>query len=106
MQTCRGSHTHTVVIDPKDSDNVYVYVSGSAGVRSPDELPGCIDAPIDGSELGAVPHRGDQGAAGAPEQAAIVSSPRIFNDLAAPPRHARCAADTRPRRWPPVRACA
>src|SRR5881397_4083050 len=34
VQTCRGSHTHTVVIDPTDSSNVYVYVSGSAPVRS------------------------------------------------------------------------
>ena len=41
VQTCRGSHTHTVVEDPKDKENVYVYVSGSAGVRSPNELPGC-----------------------------------------------------------------
>src|SRR5688572_7517564 len=39
VQTCRGSHTHTVVEDPKDKENVYIYVSGSAGVRSPSELP-------------------------------------------------------------------
>src|SRR5437762_3524037 len=38
VQTCRGSHTHTVVIDPNDSSNVYVYVSGSAPVRSPTKL--------------------------------------------------------------------
>ena len=31
VQTCRGSHTHTVLVDPKDTDNVYVYISGSAG---------------------------------------------------------------------------
>ena len=31
VQTCRGSHTHTVVTDPRDKDNVYIYVSGSAG---------------------------------------------------------------------------
>ena len=41
VQTCRGSHTHTVVEDPKDKENVYIYVSGSSGVRSPSELPGC-----------------------------------------------------------------
>ena len=29
VQTCRGSHTHTVLVDPKDTDNVYVYISGS-----------------------------------------------------------------------------
>src|SRR5436190_176771 len=42
VQTCRGSHTHTVVIDPNDSANVYIYVSGSAPVRSPTELAGCV----------------------------------------------------------------
>ena len=40
VQTCRGSHTHTVVEDPKDKQNVYIYVSGSAPIRSPNELPG------------------------------------------------------------------
>ena len=43
VQTCRGSHTHTLVVDPKDKANVYIYVSGSAGVRSAKELPGCSD---------------------------------------------------------------
>ena len=42
VQTCRGSHTHTVLADPRDPENVYVYISGSAGVRSPNELPGCV----------------------------------------------------------------
>jgi hypothetical protein len=36
VQTCRGSHTHTVLEDPKDKENVYIYVSGSAGIRSPE----------------------------------------------------------------------
>jgi hypothetical protein len=35
VQTCRGSHTHTVLADPRDTANVYVYISGSADVRSP-----------------------------------------------------------------------
>ena len=35
VQTCRGSHTHTVVTDPNDNANVYIYISGSAPVRSP-----------------------------------------------------------------------
>src|SRR5574338_671708 len=42
VQTCRGSHTHTVLVDPKDPDNVYVYVSGQAPVRSPNEMPGGV----------------------------------------------------------------
>ena len=36
VQTCRGSHTHSVLVDPNDDENVYVYISGSAPVR-PDE---------------------------------------------------------------------
>src|SRR4026208_2111975 len=35
VQTCRGSHTHTVLVDPKDRENVYVYISGQEPVRSP-----------------------------------------------------------------------
>jgi len=89
VQTCRGSHTHTVVSDPKDPANVYVYISGSAPVRSPSELPGCSGAPLDQDpnsalfriEVIKVP-------LAAPEQARIVSSPRIFQGLTAPPRHA------------------
>jgi len=92
VQTCRGSHTHTVVIDPKDSENVYVYISGSAGIRSADELPGCIDKGNDPNsakfriEVIKVP-------IAHPEQAAIVSSPRIFNDLLAPERHGETPED-------------
>jgi len=88
VQTCRGSHTHTLVIDPNDSANVYVYVSGSAPVRSPSELPGCVRQSPDSNpnsslfriEVIKVP-------LAAPQTAAIVSSPRIFDSLAAPPTH-------------------
>src|SRR5690606_9571464 len=44
VQTCRGSHTHTLVPDP-DNGVVYVYVSGTAGVRSATQLPGCANPP-------------------------------------------------------------
>ena len=47
VQTCRGSHTHTLLIDPKDKDNVYVYVAGSAPVRPSAELGGCVGGPDD-----------------------------------------------------------
>ena len=40
MQTCRGSHTHTLVVDPKDKNNVYIYVSGTSFVRQDEELAG------------------------------------------------------------------
>src|ERR1051326_9046624 len=35
VQTCRGSHTHTLVVDPNDKNNVYIYVSGTSYVRKP-----------------------------------------------------------------------
>jgi hypothetical protein len=88
VQTCRGSHTHTVLKDPNDHDNVYIYVSGSAPVRPAEELAGCSDALPDEDpnsalfriEVIRVP-------LGNPAAAAIVSSPRIFDDLVAPPEH-------------------
>ena len=92
VQTCRGSHTHTLLVDPKDPDNVYVYISGSAGIRSPNELPGCNRNAADPNsayfriEVIKVP-------VAHPEQAAIVSSPHIFNDLVAPPRHGEAPED-------------
>ena len=95
VQTCRGSHTHSVLVDPKDSANVYVYISGSAGIRSDKELPGCSNA---------MPQQDPNSAlfrievikvpVAHPEQAAIVSSPRIFNDLFAPPRHGATPEDS------------
>lgn len=94
VQTCRGSHTHTVLKDPDDDDNVYIYISGSAPVRPDEELPGCS---------GAMPED-DPGSAlfrievirvplADPARAAIVSSPRIFEDLVAPPTHGLSPAD-------------
>jgi hypothetical protein len=99
VQTCRGSHTHSLLVDPKDPDNVYVYISGSAGVRSPSELPGCVSATPDKDpnsalfriEVIKVP-------LAHPEQAAIVSSPRIFNDLTRPATHAEAPEDIAERR--------
>jgi hypothetical protein len=81
VQTCRGSHTHTLVIDPKDKDNIYVYISGSAGVRPTEELAGCSGASPDQDPDTAlftivvikVP-------LAHPEQAKVVASPRIFTD--------------------------
>lgn len=41
VQTCRGSHTHTLVPHPRDPDVLYIYVGGSSGVRSADEMAEC-----------------------------------------------------------------
>ena len=94
VQTCRGSHTHTVLVDPRDSANVYVYISGSSEVRSPAELAGCYDESPEENpnsalfriEVIRVPVRN-------PERAAIVSSPRIFTGLTEPKTHGEAAED-------------
>ena len=94
VQTCRGSHTHSLLKDPDDDENIYIYVSGSAPVRPEEELAGCISAPPDEDpntarfriEVIKVPLAN-------PNQAAIISSPRIFDRLAAPPRHGLTAQE-------------
>ena len=94
VQTCRGSHTHTVLKHPADDDNVYVYVSGSAPVRPAEELAGCSGGMPDDDpntalfriEVIRVPLAN-------PQAAEIVSSPRIFQDLVAPPTHGLSPAD-------------
>jgi len=79
VQTCRGSHTHTVVTQPNDTDNVYIYVSGSAPVRSPNELAGCaVGAPDSTPNTALFRIEVIQVPLAHPEQAHIVSSPRIF----------------------------
>jgi hypothetical protein len=94
VQTCRGSHTHTVVTDPRDKANVYIYISGTAPVRSPSELSGCSDSPLQDDpstalfriEVIRVP-------LAAPQQAKIVSSPRIFGGLTEPASHGESPQD-------------
>ena len=79
VQTCRGSHTHTLVVMPNDKDNIYLYGSGISGVRQKAELDGCIGDPNDANtslfsiDVIQVPLK-------APETAKIVNRPRIFAD--------------------------
>ena len=95
-QTCRGSHTHTVVEDPGDADNIYIYVSGSAPVRPQEELSGCVGASPDEDPESALFRIEVIGVPLAnPTAASIVNSPRIFEDLAAPPVHGPAPADIR-----------
>jgi hypothetical protein len=88
VQTCRGSHTHSLLVDPNDTQNIYVYISGSAPVRPSAELPGCSalspaqdpNSALFRIEVIRIPLAN-------PERAAVVSSPRIFHDLVAPATH-------------------
>jgi hypothetical protein len=94
VQTCRGSHTHTLVPDPTDKSTVYVYVSGSAVVRSAEELPGCVDAPIDSANTSRFRIEVIRVPLAHPEQAKVVSYARIFNDLEAAHIHGLAPGDT------------
>ena len=83
VQTCRGSHTHTLVVDPKDKNNVYIYVSGTSFVRQSEELAGCSGEKPDKDpntslfriDVIKVP-------LAAPQNAKVVSSPRVFSNPA------------------------
>jgi len=81
VQTCRGSHTHTLVLDPNDKDNVYIYVSGTSFVRQAEELSGCSGEAPDKDPNTAL-FRIDviKVPVAAPQDAKVVSSPRLFMD--------------------------
>jgi hypothetical protein len=83
VQTCRGSHTHTLVVDPNDKNNVYIYVSGTSFVRQSEELAGCSGEAPDKDPNTAL-FRIDviKVPLAAPQTAQVVSSPRIFMDPA------------------------
>jgi hypothetical protein len=94
VQTCRGSHTHTVLESPTDKDNVYIYVSGSSAIRSAQEVEGCV-GDIAGSdpnssrlriEIIKVPLKD-------PAKAAVVGRANIFTGLTANPTHGLSDAD-------------
>src|SRR5919108_3982487 len=83
VQTCRGSHTHTLVIDPNDPANIYVYGSGTSSVRSAEELAGCSGLdPKEDPNTALFSIDVIQVPLAAPEKAAIVNRPRIFADVA------------------------
>jgi hypothetical protein len=93
VQTCRGSHTHTVLEDPNDRENIYIYVSGSSRVRSPDELPGCNSAAPDDPnsslwriEIIKVPVAN-------PDRAEVVNRANIFTGLTTPVVHGAAEED-------------
>ncbi|HET6763376.1 MAG TPA: hypothetical protein VFH27_06880 [Longimicrobiaceae bacterium] len=82
VQTCRGSHTHTLVPDPRDPRSLYVYVSGTSSVRPAGELAGCSRGAADDTatayfriEIIKVP-------LAQPALARIVNRPRVFADRA------------------------
>jgi hypothetical protein len=81
VQTCRGSHTHTLLVDPDDKLNLYVYGSGTGIVRSAEEISGCSALnPEEDPNTALFSIDVIQVPLAAPETARIVSRPRIFAD--------------------------
>ena len=94
VETCKGSHTHTVVPHPTDRGVVYLYVSGNLGARPAAELAGCRNGadPADPTnslyalDVIRVP-------LARPEDAAVVTGARIFTGIGpAPARGGRTRA--------------
>ena len=80
VQTCRGSHTHSVVSGPDEDGIVVVYNSGTSSVRDGEELEGCIgNVPGDPRtalfriDVIEIPYDD-------PGRARIVDSPAVFAD--------------------------
>ena len=80
VQTCRGSHTHSVVSGPGEDGKIIVYNSGTSSVREGEELEGCVDeSPGDDRtalfRIDVIEIPVDD-----PSKARIVSSPAVFAD--------------------------
>ena len=79
MQTCRGSHTHSVVAGPTDDGKIIVYNSGTGRIRDQKEMESCIDSPGDTRtalfriDVIEIPINN-------PSASRIVSSPAVFAD--------------------------
>ena len=97
VQTCKGSHTHTILPHPKDKNVIYIYVSGSQGARPATEVPGCTEGTDAADEanslfrLDVIKVQLDH-----PEKAEVVAGARIFTGLDAAPRAAGRAVRGRP----------
>jgi uncharacterized protein (DUF305 family) len=80
VQTCRGSHTHSVVSGPGEDGKIIVYNSGTSSIREQEEMESCFDeAP--GDERTAL-FRIDviEIPVDDPGKARIVNSPAVFAD--------------------------
>jgi len=74
VQTCRGSHTHSIV--SADDQRLVVYNSGTSYVRDDRELPGCFERGGDNTALFSIDVI--EIPLADPAAARIVDSPRIF----------------------------
>lgn len=86
VETCKGSHTHTVIPSPTDKGVVYLYVSGNQGARPDSELAGCHNGGDPADESNSL-YRLDviKVPLAKPEDAAVVTGARIFTGLGPAP---------------------
>lgn len=85
VQTCRGSHTHTLVPDLRRADRVFIYVSGTGPVRSPNELAGCVRGGAADPNTSRFSIDVIEVPLANPAAARIVASPRVFADSTGKP---------------------
>ncbi|MEW5916927.1 MAG: hypothetical protein AB1762_11000, partial [Gemmatimonadota bacterium] len=98
VQTCKGSHTHTIVPHYKDKNIIYIYVSGSQAARPDSIVPGCKNGDDPADETNSL-FRLDviKVDLRAPEKAEVVTGARIFTGLDPAPRAASRQAGGRGR---------
>ncbi|HEX6066487.1 MAG TPA: hypothetical protein VFZ04_19775, partial [Longimicrobiales bacterium] len=82
VQTCRGSHTHTIVPHPTDKNTIYIYVGGSSQVRDSAEMAGCSGGSVE-ENPNTAQYRVDiiKVPLNNPEQSAVVGYTRMFEGL-------------------------
>ena len=80
VQTCRGSHTHSVVSGPGPEGKIIVYNSGTASVRDEEELESCIGNVAGDSRTALFRIDIIEIPISDPSLSRIVSSPAVFAD--------------------------
>jgi uncharacterized protein (DUF305 family) len=80
VQTCRGSHTHSVVSGPGEDGKIIVYNSGTSRIREQEEMESCFDELAGDSRTALFRIDVIEIPVDAPSQARIVDSPAVFAD--------------------------
>ena len=80
VQTCRGSHTHSIVSGPGEDGKIIVYNSGTSSVREGEELEGCVDESPGDERTSLFRIDVIEIPVDDPASARIISSPAVFAD--------------------------
>ena len=80
VQTCRGSHTHSVVAGPEKTGKIIVYNSGTSTIRDEEEMPGCFDESPGDDRTALFRIDVIEIPVADPSKARIVDSPAVFAD--------------------------